>query len=437
MKETEVNENGNWWERAQASIPGGVNSPVRAFRSVGGEPPFFAKAAGSRFTDENGRERIDYCQSWGPMILGHAHPDVHAAIVEAAAEGCSFGAPSRREVLLAEAFLERVPMFDQVRFVNSGTEAVMSAVRLARGATSRDLVVKFEGCYHGHADYLLVEAGSGLATLGNPSSAGVPEDFARHTAVLPLDDEEALRAFFAERGDEVAALIVEPVPANAGLLIQADTFLPLCRELTREHGALLILDEVITGFRVGPGGAAQRFGVTPDLATYGKIIGGGLPVGAYAGKRELMKQIAPEGSVYQAGTLSGNPLAMAAGLATLEATGRDGFYEELEARTERLAGGIAERLTAAGRKARVPRIASLFWMALQPEAPRSFGAIDAAGVPHYGALHGELLERGVYLAPSAYEVGFLSAAHSDADIDITLDAFDQALAVLTQKEVAS
>ena len=431
-----MSANSNWWQRAQMSIPGGVNSPVRAFRAVGGAPLFFANAAGCRFNDEDGRAYIDYCQSWGPLILGHADPDVRAAIVAAAGEGFSFGAPSRREVLLAEAFLARVPIFDQVRFVNSGTEAVMSAVRLARGVTGRDLILKFEGCYHGHADHLLVEAGSGLATFGNPSSAGVPADFTRHTAVLPLNDEEALSTFFAEHGDKVAALIVEPVPANAGLLIQQDGFLPLCRGLTREHGALLIFDEVITGFRVGPGGAALRFGIEPDLATYGKIIGGGLPVGAYAGRRAVMKHIAPEGTVYQAGTLSGNPLAMAAGLATLEKTGRPGFYEELEARSEKLARGLAACCETAGLAASVVRIASLFWMAFQAEAPRAFGDIDAAGLPRYGALHRQLLKRGVYLAPSAYEVGFLSAAHDDEAIDLTLGAVADAFAALP-KEVTS
>jgi glutamate-1-semialdehyde 2,1-aminomutase len=433
IKGESVSRNGDWWRRAQSSIPGGVNSPVRAFRAVGGDPRFFARAAGSRFTDEDGREYIDYCQSWGPLILGHTDPDVREAITKAAADGFSFGAPHRREVELAEAFLDRVPIFDQVRFVNSGTEAVMSAVRLARGATGRDLIVKFEGCYHGHMDSLLVEAGSGLATFGNPSSAGVPEDFTRHTAVLPLDDLPALEAFFAEHGERVAALIVEPVPANAGLLVQAEGFLARCRELTRERGALLIFDEVITGFRVGPGGAAIRFGIEPDLATYGKIIGGGLPVGAYAGKREIMEQVAPEGPVYQAGTLSGNPLAMAAGLATLEKTGRPGFYESLEHGAENLTTGIAGKFAEVGITVSVPRLASLFWIAFQPEAPRSFSAIDGGGVSRYGFLHQELLERGVYLAPSAYEVGFLSSAHDKHDIDATLSALGESLAALPEE----
>jgi len=274
--------NADWWKRAQAALPGGVNSPVRAFKSVPGDPVFFQSAEGAHFTDEDGRAYIDYCQSWGPMILGHADPEVQDAIEEAVREGCSFGAPSRREVLLAEAFLERVEVFERVRFVSSGTEAVMSAVRLARGVTGRDLILKFEGCYHGHADHLLVDAGSGLATFGTPSSGGVPADFSRHTAVLPLADEERLRAFFAEHGDALAALIIEPLPANSGLLVQSREYLQLCRDLTVVHGAMLIFDEVITGFRVARGGARELFGITPDLATYGKIIGGGMPVGAYA-----------------------------------------------------------------------------------------------------------------------------------------------------------
>ncbi len=331
--------NASWWERAQKVMPGGVNSPVRSFKSVPGEPLFFREAAGSRFTDEDGKSYIDWCLSWGPLILGHADPDVHAAAREAMDEGASFGAPSRREVLLAEAFLQRMPHFDQVRFVSSGTEAVMSAIRLARGFTGRDVTVKFSGCYHGHADSLLVEAGSGLITFGTPSSAGVPKGFTDTTAVLPLDDVAKLEAFFAERGDEVAAIIIEPVPANSGLLIQRAEFLQACRDLTTKHGALLIFDEVITGFRVGPAGAAPVLGITPDMGTYGKIIGGGFPVGAYATRADIMAHVSPLGGVYQAGTLSGNPVAMAAGLATLEKTGQPGFYEELERKGAAPAGG--------------------------------------------------------------------------------------------------
>ncbi len=422
--------NAQWWERARRALPGGVNSPVRAFRAVPGDPVFFRAAAGARFTDEDGREYVDWCMSWGPLILGHADPDVLEAVREAAAEGLTFGAPSRREVLLAEALLARVPFCDQVRFVSSGTEAVMSAVRLARGFTGRDLLVKFAGCYHGHADSLLVEAGSGLATFGTPSSAGVPADLVRHTAVLPLDDEQRLADFFAAHGDRVAALIIEPVPANAGLLVQRPEFLRLCRELTARHGALLILDEVITGLRVGPGGAAVLLGIEPDLVTYGKIIGGGMPVGAFAGKREVMRRISPEGPVYQAGTLSGNPVAMAAGLATLEKTGRPGFYTELAETTERLCHGLEAAARDAGVTATVVRFGSLFWTVFQPEAPRRFDAVDAGRMETYGRFHAALRERGVYLAPSGWEVGFASAAHGDAEIAQTVAAAREALAEL-------
>jgi len=414
--------NASWWERAVKVLPGGVNSPVRSFKSVPGDPLFFHSAAGSGFTDEDGKSYIDWCQSWGPLILGHADPDVHAAAAEAMAEGASFGAPSRREVLLAEAFLARLPHFEQVRFVSSGTEAVMSAVRLARGFTGRDLVVKFTGCYHGHADYLLVEAGSGLATFGTPSSGGIPAGFSASTAVLPLDDVPALEAFFTEHGDRVAALIIEPFPANAGLLIQRPEFLQACREATRKHGALLIFDEVITGFRVAAGGAAEILGIVPDMGTYGKIIGGGFPVGAYATSREIMSHISPNGPVYQAGTLSGNPVAMAAGLATLTKTGRPGFYEDLERKGARLQAGLEKAAADAGVTATVVRQGSLFWTVFQDTAPRSFAAIDAAKMDTYGRLHRGLIERGVYLAPSGWEVGFVSAAHTDEDIDTTVEA---------------
>ncbi len=425
--------NAAWWERAQAVIPGGVNSPVRAFKAVPGDPLFFESANRGHFRDENGKSYIDFCQSWGPMILGHNDPDVREAILSAAGEGLSFGAPSRREVLLAETFLSMVPIFERVRFVNSGTEAVMSAIRLARGATGRDLILKFEGCYHGHADHLLVEAGSGLATFGNPSSAGVPEDFSRHTAVLPLDDEEALTAFFAEHGDRCAALIIEPVPANAGLLLQRQEFLDTCRRLTSESGALLIFDEVISGFRVGSGGAAALYGIKPDLATYGKIIGGGLPVGAYAGSEKLMANIAPLGPVYQAGTLSGNPLAMAAGLATLTKIGAPGFYQALDGKASTLAVGIEDAIEAAGIDACLQRCASLFWIAFQSEAPRAFAAINPDGPKRFASFHAGMLAEGVYLAPSGYEVGFLASTHSDADIAATIAAATRVLTTLTEE----
>jgi glutamate-1-semialdehyde 2,1-aminomutase len=414
--------NASWWERAEKVLPGGVNSPVRAFKSVPGDPLMFQKASGCHFTDEDGKRYIDWCLSWGPLILGHADPDIEAAAVEAMREGASFGAPSRREVLLAEAFLGRMPHFDKVRFVSSGTEAVMSAIRLARGFTGRDVIVKFVGCYHGHTDSLLVEAGSGLATFGTPSSGGVPKGFTDSTAVLPLDDDEALETFFGEHGDKVAALIIEPFPANAGLLIQRPEFLKECRDLTAKHGALLIFDEVITGFRVGASGAAPILGINPDMGTFGKIIGGGFPVGAYAARQEIMDHISPVGPVYQAGTLSGNPVAMAAGLATLEKTGRSGFYEELERKGARLQAGLEKAAADHGVGATVVRQGSLFWTVFQPKAPRSFAAIDGSKMDTYGRMHRDLIERGVYLAPSGWEVGFVSAAHSEEDIDTTVKA---------------
>jgi glutamate-1-semialdehyde 2,1-aminomutase len=414
--------NASWWERAVRVLPGGVNSPVRAFKSVPGDPVFFRNAKGCRFTDEDGREYIDWCLSWGPMILGHADPEVEAAAVEAVREGASFGAPCRREVLLAEAFLARMPHFEQVRFVSSGTEAVMSAIRLARGFTGRDMIVKFAGCYHGHVDSLLVEAGSGLATFGTPSSGGVPKGFTDSTAVLPLDDDAALESFFAEHGDKVAALIIEPFPANSGLLVQRPAFLQKCRDLTSAHGALLIFDEVITGFRVGPAGAAPVLGITPDMGTYGKIIGGGFPVGAYAASKDIMDHISPNGPVYQAGTLSGNPVAMAAGLATLEKTGRPGFYEDLERKGALLQAGLEKAAADHGVTAAVARQGSLVWTVFQPEAPRSFAEIDGSKMEIYGCLHRGLIDRGVYLAPSGWEVGFVSAAHTDADIATTVAA---------------
>jgi len=408
--------NASWWERAQKVLPGGVNSPVRAFKSVPGDPVFFKNAKGCRFTDEDGKEYIDWCLSWGPMILGHADAEVEAAALEAIGEGASFGAPSRREVLLGEAFLERLPHFEQVRFVSSGTEAVMSAIRLARGFTGRDVIVKFVGCYHGHTDSLLVEAGSGLATFG------VPAGFTDSTAVLPLDDDAALDAFFGEHGDKIAALIVEPFPANAGLLIQRPEFLQKCRDLTTKHGALLIFDEVITGFRVGRSGAAPVLGITPDMGTYGKIIGGGFPVGAYATGRDIMDFVSPTGPVYQAGTLSGNPVAMAAGLKTLEITGRDGFYEDLERKGANLQAGLEKAAADNGVTASVVRQGSLVWTVFQPEAPRSFAAIDGSKMEIYGRMHRDLLDRGIYLAPSGWEVGFVSAAHTDSDIETTVNA---------------
>jgi glutamate-1-semialdehyde 2,1-aminomutase len=418
-----------WYERACRVLPGGVNSPVRAFRAVGGGPLFYREAAGPRFTDEDGNTYLDYVMSWGPLILGHAHPAVVAAVREAAGRGLSYGAPCAAEVELAERVVAGYPGCEMVRFVSSGTEAVMSAIRLARGATGRPRVLKFDGCYHGHGDSLLVKAGSGLATFGTASSAGVPEALAELTVVVPLDDEAALERAFAAHGAEIAAAIVEPVPANAGLLLQRREYLARLAELTRRAGALLVFDEVISGFRLGPGGAAAHFGITPDLATFGKVIGGGMPVGAYGGRRDLMEQVSPLGAVYQAGTLSGNPVAMAAGLATLATLAAEDGWRRLETLGARLEAGTREVLARRSLPAGFVRLGSLFWLAMQPgEPPRRFDRVAPDGAARYAVLHRELLERGVYLAPSAFEVGFLSLAHTEADVDATVAALDAALA---------
>ncbi len=418
------------YQRACELMPAGVNSPVRAFQSVGGEPVFYDRASGCRFTDADGREFIDYVGSWGPLILGHAHPAVIDAITTTAAKGTSFGAPCREEVELAELVVGTVPFLEMVRFVSSGTEAVMSAVRLARGVTGRDAIVKFTGCYHGHADYLLVAAGSGLATFGTPSSAGVPASSAGHTLVLPLDDETAFRALMAERGAEIAAVIIEGVPANNGLLPQTPAFVAALREECTKHGAMLIFDEVITGFRLGADGAAGHYGIEPDVVTYGKVIGGGMPVGAYGGKREHMEQLAPLGPVYQAGTLSGNPVAMAAGAATLrELLADDGAaWHRLDELGARLESGIRGVFASHELPWSVIRRGSILWMALQDGPPPiSAEAIDAGAAGRYAKLHAALLKRGVYLAPSAYEVMFVSTAHDEAVIDETIAAFDEAV----------
>jgi glutamate-1-semialdehyde 2,1-aminomutase len=414
------------YQRAVRVLPAGVDSPVRAFRSVGGEPLFYASAAGSRFTDADGGSFLDYVGSWGPLILGHAHPDVVDAVCRAAAKGLSYGAPCIEEVELAELVVSAVPHLEMVRFVSSGTEAVMSAVRLARGVTGRDAVVKFSGCYHGHADHLLVSAGSGLATFGTPSSAGVPSSFAAHTVVLRLDDDDAFCELMRQRGDQIAAVLVEPIPANSGLLLQRPEFLRLLREECSRCGALLIFDEVISGFRTGPAGAAGHYGITPDLATYGKVIGGGMPVGAYGGPRATMEQLSPIGPVYQAGTLSGNPVAMAAGAATLRHLLADdgAAYRRLDELGDRLQSGLQRVLDDAATGWSVVRMGSVLWLALQPgEPPRRYEDIEPDAAARYAALHTALLDRGVYLAPSAYEVIFVSLAHSDDDIDETIAAF--------------
>jgi glutamate-1-semialdehyde 2,1-aminomutase len=422
------------YERAAELMPAGVNSPVRAFRSVGGDPVFIERGLGCHVLDADGNRYIDYVCSWGPLILGHADPNVVEAVATTAAAGLSFGAPCRQEVELAELVVSANPHLEMVRFVSSGTEAVMSAIRLARGATGRDTVVKYSGCYHGHADHLLVSAGSGLATFGTPSSAGVPEAFAGHTAVLPLDDDEAFLELMRERGGEIAAVIIEGVPANSGLLVQRPEFMRLVRDECNRCGALLILDEVITGFRLGPGGASKHYGIEPDLATYGKVIGGGMPVGAYGGRRELMEQLAPLGPVYQAGTLSGNPVAMAAGAATLRTLLADGgaAYAELEKVAAQLERGLREVLSRHGVGWSVVRVGSILWLALQKgEAPRAFEDIRPESAETYAALHRAMLDRSVMLAPSAYEVMFVSLAHDPGVIDETIEAFEGAVKAIT------
>lgn len=419
------------FERARRFIPGGVNSPVRAFRSVGGTPRFIAKGEGAYVTDEEGKRYLDFVGSWGPLILGHAPLEVVTAIQKAAALGTTYGAPCRGEVDLAERVVASYPGLEQVRFVSSGTEATMSAIRLARGATGRDLVLKFSGCYHGHADHLLVAAGSGLVTAGQPSSAGVPKDFAALTRVLPLDDEAKLEALFTAEGDKIAAVIIEPVPANNGLLLQRPAFLQKLRALTKQHGTLLIFDEVISGFRVPKGSAAAYYGITPDLVTFGKVIGGGLPVGAYGGSRVLMSHIAPEGPVYQAGTLSGNPVAMAAGLATLRILERDNVIAKLDEMGAILEAKATAALKATGRTVGFARIGSIFWLSFQDgEPPRSAEAIDGAAGARFAPLFQALLDKGIYIAPSAYEVGFLNAAHTEADIDTFVAALAETVTAL-------
>lgn len=416
------------FSRALQVLPGGVNSPVRAFRAVGGTPLVLRRGAGCRVEDEDGNQYLDFVGSWGPLILGHAHPEVVAAVTEAVGRGMTFGAPCRAEVELAQAVVDAYEGIEQLRCVSSGTEAVMSAIRLARGFTGRDLIVKFSGCYHGHADHLLVSAGSGLATFGEPSSAGVPKAFADLTRVLPLDDEEKLDDLFAKVGDRIAAVIIEPLPANNGLLIQRPEYLRHLRRITEKHGALLIFDEVISGFRVARGGCAELYGITPDMATFGKIIGGGMPVGAFGGSREVMGHLAPDGPVYQAGTLSGNPVAMAAGLATLAVLERDDAWAQLEERGAELERTLQPVLDKAPVAAHLVREGSIFWISFQDgEAPRAAEAIRPEATEVYRDLFQGLMKRGVTIAPSAYEVGFVSMAHQTEDIAEFVNAVEGAL----------
>jgi glutamate-1-semialdehyde 2,1-aminomutase len=419
----------DWFERAKKVTPGGVNSPVRAFGSVGGAPIVIRSALGATIEDVDGREYLDFVGSWGPLILGHAHAKIVAAVEAACRRGTSYGAPCTPEIELAEEVVAAYRGVDQVRFVSSGTEAVMSAVRLARGATGRDLVVKFSGCYHGHVDYLLVAAGSGLATFGQPTSKGVPADLAALTRVLPLDDTAAAEKLFAAEGAKIAALIIEPVPANNGLLLQRVEFLKSLRTLCDQHGALLIFDEVITGFRLGPGGAAAHYGVKPDLATFGKVIGGGMPVGAFAGPRDIMRNLSPEGGVYQAGTLSGNPVAMTAGLTTLRVLQKEDGWRRLEALGAYLDQTLGSVLAESPIKAKLCRIGSMFWIAwLADEQPRSAEALDANAAPLYAQIFHSLLDAGIALAPSPFEIAFLSLAHTRRDVDRLADGLRAATA---------
>ncbi|HUW58349.1 MAG TPA: glutamate-1-semialdehyde 2,1-aminomutase [Planctomycetota bacterium] len=422
MSEKRLKKSGAAFERAKKAIPGGVNSPVRAFGAVGGTPPFIAKGSGAHLTDIDGNEYIDYVGSWGPLILGHAHPKVVAAIKEAAEDGSSFGAPTERETRLAEEIKDAFPSMELVRMVSSGTEAVMSAVRLARGFTGRDRVIKFDGCYHGHTDALLVKAGSGATTFGHPSSPGVPEGLARDTVSLRYNDADAVADYLAKNGDEVAALIVEPVAGNMGVVPPAEGFLEALRELTQEHGVLLIFDEVITGFRIARGGAEERFGVTPDLTVLGKIIGGGLPVGAYGGRRDIMERIAPLGPVYQAGTLSGNPLAMAAGLATLEALKKPGTYEDLERKGKLLSDGLLAAAKEAGVRVTSNRVGSMMTLFFGPGKVTNYDDALTSDRERFARWHAGMLARGVYLAPSQFEATFVSTAHSGDDIRETIAA---------------
>jgi glutamate-1-semialdehyde 2,1-aminomutase len=417
-----TDRNAALFARARLSIAAGVNSPVRAFGAVGGTPPFLERASGAYLWDADGKRYIDYVGSWGPMVAGHTHPAVVEAVQAAAARALSFGAPTEAEIELAEMIRRHVPSIELLRLVSSGTEATMTAIRLARGHTGRGAIVKFEGCYHGHADSLLVKAGSGALTFGNPSSAGVPPETAQHTIVLDYNDTAQLQALFAARGDQIAGVIVEPVAGNMNLVLPRAGFLPALRELCTRHGAVLIFDEVMTGFRVATGGAQARFGLRPDLTTLGKVIGGGLPVGAVGGRREIMERIAPLGPVYQAGTLSGNPVAVAAGLATLKLVEQPGFQDRVAAAARTLTEGLAAEARDAGVEFSAQSIGSMFGIYFRATSPGSFAEVMQSDRERFKRFFHSMLARGVYLAPSAYEAGFVSAAHTGAEIDVTLAA---------------
>ena len=418
------------FDRACKTIPGGVNSPVRAFRSVGGTPRFITRADGPYVWDADGTRYTDYVGSWGPAILGHAHPAVIQAVRDAALHGLSFGAPTEAEIEIAELIAAMLPSVEKARLVSSGTEATMSAIRLARGYTGRNKIIKFEGCYHGHADSLLVKAGSGLLTFGNPTSAGVPESFVQHTLVLDFNDLDAVRQAFEQHGADIACIIIEPIAGNMNLVKPAPGFLEGLRELCTKHGALLIFDEVMTGFRVGPQGVQGLTGVTPDLTTLAKVIGGGMPVGAFGGRADVMDAIAPLGGVYQAGTLSGNPVAVAAGLATLKLLAEPGFYDKLGAQTRKLAKGLTERAQAASIPFCADSVGGMFGLYFTEQIPASFADVSAADTERFKRFFHAMLERGFYFAPSAFEAGFVSATHDDGVINATLDAAEAVFAEL-------
>ena len=414
--------NHEWFKRAQPLMPGGVNSPVRAFKSVGGEPFYTDHADGPYLWDVEGKRYIDYVGSWGPMVAGHNHPKVRTAVVEAARAGLSFGTPCPAEVRMAEEFTRLIPSVEMVRMVNSGTEATMAAIRLARGATGLEKIVKFEGCYHGHGDAFLVKAGSGALTFGVPTSPGVPKSLADLTLTLPYNDLDAARQLFAQVGHEIAGLIIEPVAGNMNCIPPREGYLQGLRELCTQYGTLLIFDEVMTGFRVALGGAQALYGVTPDLSTFGKIIGGGMPVGAYGGKRELMQQIAPSGPIYQAGTLSGNPIAMAAGLAMLDVIQAPGFHAELERKTRLLTDGLVAVARDAGVPFSMNRVCGMFGLFFTSQKVETYTQATSCDVAAFNRFFHAMLERGVYLAPSAFEAGFMSNAHTEQDIADTLEA---------------
>ena len=415
------------FEASKKYFPGGVNSPVRAFKSVGGTPLFIKKGDGAHIWDEDDNQFLDFCCSWGPLILGHNHPHVYNSIVSTLQNGASFGAPTRKENELAEFILNRIPFIDKLRFVSSGTEAVMSAIRLARGVTGKTKIVKFDGCYHGHFDALLVNAGSGLVTFGTSSSAGVPEVLAKETLVLPLNDLEKLKECFETFKNEIACVIIEPIPANNGLLLQDGVFLKQLRELCTEYGILLIFDEVISGFRVAFGGAAELYGIEPDIVTYGKIIGGGLPVGAYGAKKEIMQYVSPDGPVYQAGTLSGNPVAMAAGLAQLQICAEKDFYVNLEAKTSTFVNRLNAYCTLHQIPVEIVSIGSIFWFSFNGHKRVTKASEINPDMSKFNQLHSYLLDRGVYFGPSGYEVGFVSNVHTRENLEHAANLIEQGI----------